>query len=633
MLSTLFKQAEQRSAELEAELDAMKRDADEQDTHIRALEDKLFLAEQAENKSADAARQLAALESKADRLEHELKSANAVARGLEDKLHMKEETFTSEIRRLTGIVDQHNQMMQQREAIARAESEKAVEVTRREARIELERAGAEAKKALQQTEQARDHLARELEMLREVFLDKERNSSAEAVRIKELREELNNSTSRQAAMAAEIDEYNLKLSQSQQKESERVIVLEGRLIESNELASQLRDAATQQSMKTQTFTEALNTWARQKRMPDEALGELNKLASENMTTKEIEASLHQVLDGIVMALRYTMEPDTSDSLVLAKPDDESSRFFPKSSSQLSRRGSLGVDELSQPSIATIDSQSTLGGSSSFEFNNLQESQHLAPPLDRRVVVRSPANEQAEPNPPSIAEEKESRRTAAQPKPIIKQASQTESQDGGDRAFQPNGELPGPTSLSDPILQAKRPQKSGKTPKTRSRANQTTSESSGRGRSKRKHAGEAAAADGSPARDSKTRNTAGQIKSSLSQTESPAGDDGLGNGLRSGQGRAQPMPGTGNLAHSAARNTRSRSAQIPSLRGPGPSEKMPALRSGRPRTYSSQRIDEDTMLSSLDSQSTALDSQPQSLFRSQGLQSSFMYSPSDSLLGR
>jgi len=160
MLSTLFKQAEQRSTELEAELDAMKRDAEEQDTQIRSLEEKLFVAEQAQNKCADDARKLIALESNTDRLERELQSANAVARGLQDKLHMKEEAFTSEIRRLTAIVDQHNQMVQQREAIARAESEKAVEITRREARIELEKVTAEAKKPLQQMEKTRDYLKR-----------------------------------------------------------------------------------------------------------------------------------------------------------------------------------------------------------------------------------------------------------------------------------------------------------------------------------------------------------------------------------------------------------------------------------------------------------------------------------------
>ena len=599
MLSTLFKQAEQRSTELEAELDAMKRDAEEQDTQIRSLEEKLFVAEQAQNKCADDARKLIALESNTDRLERELQSANAVARGLQDKLHMKEEAFTSEIRRLTAIVDQHNQMVQQREAIARAESEKAVEITRREGRIELEKVTAEAKKSLQQMEKTRDYLSRELETLRETLCEKERGSSAQAATINELKEALNSSASRQTAMAAEINGYCLKLSQSKQMESERVTVLEAQLAESNELASQLRDAVTQQRMKAETFTEVLNTWTREMRIPDEVLRELNTLASENVSVGKIEASLHRVLDGIAVALRNTRKSDIPDCPVLVEPDNESSRFFPNSRSQLSRREPVSTDELSQPSTATIDSQSTLDGPLSFEFNGSQEPQHLAPPLGRRVVVRTPANEQTEPNPPSIAEEKESRRTAPQPKPIIKQASQTETQDGSVLAYQPNGELPGPTSLSGPTLKVKRPQKLGKTARTRTRTNQTTSESSARGRSKRKHVGEAD--ENNTMMGAKMRKTTGQIKSSIFvfQTENLIEDDEPGYVLNGGQGCAHSIPSAGNSPSSVARNTKSRSAQA-----------------------------EDQMVSGLDSQGSVPDSKSQSSFRSQHSRDPYMFPPSE-----
>lgn len=422
-LSLLVKVGEARCQELEAEIDAMKEDADKREKEIQELDEKLFYCQTTEMELKGAQQQVLSAQTDKQRLEDEVQSKVTTIQRLEEMLREKNEAHTLELSKFTTNLTKLNQMLRDKEESSRVATATATELTRSEMRIEMEKAGAEAMKALHLVEKERDAVAADVEMLKRDLRASEDKSVHDAQTIESMSNTLSATESRLVNLADEVKQRTNDLEELRAQETATIKALEDRIC-SVETATAGRLGETQHLLTTiQEFVAALRKWSEWGPFPAEVKSILNDFEISPPSGEESNARFSEIIGKITAVIRTQMPPAPEPEMVLQ--DDSSSRFFSQDNNvfpdlRSSEQHGIGAEEAT--SLRPRAQQPAVFGNrlNDQSMGRVQSLMHD----QRRVEVRSPALDlQDEPSPPSVQQEKAKRRVAQQPRPIIKRGPQ------------------------------------------------------------------------------------------------------------------------------------------------------------------------------------------------------------------
>ncbi|KAK0641201.1 hypothetical protein B0T16DRAFT_419410 [Cercophora newfieldiana] len=403
-LSAMVESGEQRCAALEADLEALKKDLEAQDGHVVELEDKLFAMDTVQQRNDEIQSQIAAADREKERLTEQLESKATAVKELQNSLRCKDEAFMSEIREFTSNLVKLNQIVQEKEMASKVLAEQAADTARREARIEAERALSETRTALEKrlaaiatekdtmTERA-NHRVNELET----------RVTQDTQAIATLEKRLEAAGSEKEAMMAEIKRHAQTISELEETLAVARSEKEVAVGEMKRCMSEYRQHQGQAAEATRAL--------------EAQLAAAKKTAAELQETAAVRQNPRSVIipNSQELPVEDYHEEDAQETMDY---DTEHSRHF-----QNNRRSSQ-PDLLATPNkmqgVLTQQRDEVLSRTPAMG-DRVQSS--LAS-QQRRVSVKSPANDQAIPTPPSVVDEKRNRRQGLQPKSIIKPASQT-----------------------------------------------------------------------------------------------------------------------------------------------------------------------------------------------------------------
>jgi len=421
-LSLLVKVGEARCQELEAEIDAMKEDADKREKEIQELDEKLFHCQTTEMELKGAQEQFISAQMDKQRLEDEVRSKATKINSLEATLREKNEIHTLELFKFTANLTKLNQMLRDKEESSRVAVRTATELARGEMRIEMEKADAEAKKALHLVEKEQKAVAADVERLKRDLRISEDKSVHDAHTINSLNNTLAAAESRLENLVDEVKQRTTDLEELQAQETTTSKALEERISSVEKTAVRRLGETRHLLAAIQQFVVALRKWSEWGPLPVEVKRILDDFENNPSSGEESDARFSEIFEKITAVIRTQRPPAPVSEMILQ--DDSSSRFFPKDNSILpdlrsSEQHGTGAEETMN--LRPRDQQPAFG-------NRLTDQSMARTQLlvhdQRRVEVRSPAlGLQNEPRPPSVQQEKTIRREAQQPRPIIKRSSQ------------------------------------------------------------------------------------------------------------------------------------------------------------------------------------------------------------------
>ncbi|KAK0708363.1 hypothetical protein B0H67DRAFT_544020 [Lasiosphaeris hirsuta] len=485
MLSTLFKAEEGKCAALAAEVEELKRDSTEYQVQIRELEDSLFTTETSNRDSAETIRRLQAEISAAKRLSGELEAKSTRLTELEDKLRAKDDAYMSEVHHFTTDVVRLNHMLQEKDAATKFAVEQAAETARREMRVELEQSTSDARRLISQGEQQRDSLAEELKRSKQDICDKEEVVRRDSLTINSLSETLATTKNQNAEMAAGNQRHAHQIEQLQTQKLNKAKALEVELSVARQQVARQEEVKCRDE-KSRAVISSLVRWVEKQGISPQIISDLEVIGGGrvgSIGSEETGTRISQVLDTIMMAIlkgKPQEPPAEKERLEYGVEDDESSRFFPRRD-----KAHSSAEPPNNNSQGRLVGQAAVSAAGSFlvGFRGLLLPRDFVALQDqtRRVVVRSPANDQGEPTPPSVDQGRALRKVASQPKPIIRRITRSASQhikvdntvsDGAfarSEDFQPPGplspdELASKTSSTATDTARARPSTSQNTPK-------------------------------------------------------------------------------------------------------------------------------------------------------------------------
>lgn len=427
-LSLLVKVGEARCQELEAEIDAMKEDADKREKEIQELDEKLFHCQTTEMELKGAQQQVLSAQTDKQRLEDEVQSKVTAIQRLEEMLKEKNEAHTLELSKFTTNLTKLNQMLRDKEESCRVATATATELARSEMRIEMEKADAEAMKALRLVEKERDAAAADVEILKRDLRVREDKSVHDAQTIESLSNALATTESRLVNLADEVKRRTTDLEELRAQETATIKALEER-ISSVETTTAGRLGETRHLLAAiQEFVVALRKWSEWGPFPADVKRILGDFDISPSSGEESDARFSGIIEKITAVIRTQQPPAPVPEMILQ--DDSSSRFFSQDNNTLpdlrsSEQHGTGAEETT--SLRPRAQQPAVFGNrlNDQSMGRVQSLMHD----QRRVEVRSPALDlQDEPSPPSVQQEKAKRREAQQPRPIIKRGPQCD--DGG-----------------------------------------------------------------------------------------------------------------------------------------------------------------------------------------------------------
>ncbi|KAK1755706.1 hypothetical protein QBC47DRAFT_193749 [Echria macrotheca] len=408
MLASLLKATEDMKKVLEAEVNSA-------NLQIHTLEEELSTLEMAERKNAEMESQIRLMGDERNGIVSELKSARGLVEKLENQLRSRDQTQRSEAERFAGKITQLAQIIRGHEAGASTLAEQAAEVARREERFKSEKIVREMSAALEKVEQQKASVIQELENARQELRQRDERIQSFERTVESLDRKISDSERDNVNMVEGMKKEVSRLTQLSLDEREISDRLRAELSSIQSLTKELKDANTQESLKTQAFVNALRNLSEQENVTS-ATSEIVKELCGNVTSRDLEEKLPLIFSQFLKKPCEHEGTASSAPPTVVVPQDEGTGVVSDDRMPLVRHLSLDVtlspfrDE-SAMDTAMIETQ--MPGPLTLSQDQM-----------RRAMVCSPAIDQPEPNPPSVAQEKILRRQAVQPKSIIKSGSQS-----------------------------------------------------------------------------------------------------------------------------------------------------------------------------------------------------------------
>ncbi|KAK4175271.1 hypothetical protein QBC36DRAFT_347232 [Triangularia setosa] len=245
--STLFEEKKTRCEALEQEVGTLQQTSKEQAERINALQQNIFAMETQHCNDQEEIQRLndvdSQLEDQKEKLNDELESKVTMMRELEDKLRVKEEMYSTEVRAFGTEVSKLNQALREQENSNQTAVKQAADTARSQVKVEMDRIILDMRRQFQQAENQRDTLAGEIKVLKGTLQEKE---SRAQIAVKNAIETARKETRIDMERAMSEDQ---KLLSETQKQRDNLITEVKKLEEANE-RQQAAQAAIQEASDT-----------------------------------------------------------------------------------------------------------------------------------------------------------------------------------------------------------------------------------------------------------------------------------------------------------------------------------------------------------------------------------------------
>ncbi|KAK3303520.1 uncharacterized protein B0T15DRAFT_402314 [Chaetomium strumarium] len=429
MLSTLYRRKEAECEEHSKELAALRETTEKQAQQIHELDANLFAMDAAQDENEDKIRRLERSGAETSKLREELESKAAAMADLQRTLDAKERSFASELQKYASSLQKLALTVQEKDQSLGVATQQAAETARREARIDMERANAQAEKLLRETQQQRDSLAVELQSLKQKLQEKECNESRAAFTICSLQETLSKAEAKERMIAQDLEQRSANLEGLEIRLTSRVTDLEAQLRAAQARTAELEGQNRLQHTRFEALISGLKHWASQEALNTDAL---DSLGACDRSEEEIRAEVIRALEQLSFSPKLQSEiPGEHLNLLLREKNSESFLNEDIQGPRVDLKSQSKAGESAEDAAGRVLVKHTVTDENAAEGTSAENDPlPYASTLHhvRRVIVRSPASVPNEPIPPSIDQEKVRRRGALQPRSIMKRATRSASRE-------------------------------------------------------------------------------------------------------------------------------------------------------------------------------------------------------------
>jgi hypothetical protein len=406
VMSASVEAEECKTRELENDLDQITKVIEEQAKEIGILTGQLKERDAERRSHEDIDRRAYAAEREVERLQGELKSR---IESMETQIRAKDQDLVSLTEKHKLEVANAQQHAREKEATLSKIIDKAAELARQEMRIDLDRKKLEVQEGLWRIRQQRENFEEQLKKVGEERDEKEGRIQQSAQLIKSLEDGLAAARNENEAMAEKMKQQLLTIEQLQRCGNDKISALEAEVTTVRKAAAGAREASLVESARLVALIEAL------KRLPSSLGG------TERLGRREEEGFGNPVgATSPLMSATDHQERTQAECSDTTLEDIDISRFFDQRTGVCTETHPPddvegGIDDMLQmiedaPLDKAGDGDTT--------------KTHDALAQGRRVLVQSPTVSQIAPDPPTVAEERLTRRSGLQPRPIIKPSTQT-----------------------------------------------------------------------------------------------------------------------------------------------------------------------------------------------------------------
>ncbi|KAK3384531.1 hypothetical protein B0T24DRAFT_689688, partial [Lasiosphaeria ovina] len=435
-LSSLLKTKEAECQQREAEVDEMRKVSLRQMDKIRSLQEEIHEMETAIYDSTEKYHRLQDSETEVSCLTETLSAKESMIAELEKKLEAKDGTYRAEVQQFTASVLGFNKTIQTMDSTLKATADKAVSIARMEAKVEIEKAKTEAKEVLHRTQQQLDYMTSQTTSLKQALHEKEQKERDGIATTESLRESLSIAEERYKTMADDVKQQAAKAEQFRNQESAKLQKITTELDAAMERGLKSDGDFRRLCVKANAFFDVLKQWTTKEGLITEIDISFDTFFGDG-EADETGPKLVQALGKLMDSLRSHALVGRGPSEPLRETNRDAEHHF-QSEDILSQLSSLDGSNSAYYRDHQGDSRSTLNKDEGIDTpGNGDQSGITFPSNDftvlqarnRRVVVRSPANDLGGPVPPSIDQEKKQRSLARQPKSILKRITGSMSQHG------------------------------------------------------------------------------------------------------------------------------------------------------------------------------------------------------------
>ncbi|KAM7184142.1 hypothetical protein V8F33_013157 [Rhypophila sp. PSN 637] len=400
------------NSKLEAILEYQNSRPERYEAEIQDLSDTISLLEESLDRTETTNRQL---EATRDDARNEIKLLQEVVSSKETRIKELEDNIKERKEAADAVSDirAHNaklvEQLQEKEEAARVAIREPADVARLEVRTEMKQEIGEAKKAQDQIQQQRDALSEQVRKLKEEIARHEESKRKDVAQIALLRQNI-----------TELEKRYEQVTQAKTQESEKIEALTSEIATMKTEATELKGQVDYQIAKARRFVDTLKQLAEQHGVSFSVLDNLENLYEGRLDDDGMIPRIAEAVD-LFIGSQMSRELTDGNSSQLSSLFEKSLASFRNLRALLSK-ARLADTLQSERTSAGTSNQLMINNSRSTENDNdgfplSHEARLLAE--ERRVVVRSPADFQLEPSPPTIHQEKTRRRQGPQPKSIMK----------------------------------------------------------------------------------------------------------------------------------------------------------------------------------------------------------------------
>ncbi|KAM7224165.1 hypothetical protein V8F06_000638 [Rhypophila decipiens] len=391
---------------------ALESERERYEAEIQDLSDTISLLEESLDRTETTNLQL---EATRDEARNEIKRLQEAVSSKATRIKELEDNFKERKEAADAISDirAHNaklvEQLQEKEEAARVAISDAADLARLEVRTEMKQEIGEVKKAQDQIQQQRDALSEQVRELKEEIGRVEESKRKDAAMIATLH-----------ANIKEAEKRYEQVSQEKTQDSERIEALKSEIVTMKTEATELKGQVDYQIAKARQFVDTLKQLAEQHGVSFSVLDNLENLYEGRLDDGGMVPRIAEAVD-LFIGSQMSSELTVGDSSQPSSLFERSLASFRNLRTLLSK-ARLADTLQSERNSAGSSNQLMIHNSRSTESDNdgfplSHEARLLAE--ERRVVVRSPADFQLEPSPPTIHQEKTRRRQGPQPKSIMK----------------------------------------------------------------------------------------------------------------------------------------------------------------------------------------------------------------------
>ena len=418
VMSASVEAGECKTRELENDLDEMAKVIEEQAKEIEILKGQLNEGGAERRSHEEIDRRAYAAEREVERLQGELKSR---IESMETQIRAKDQDVVSLTEKHKLEVANAQQHAREKEATLSNIIDKAAELARQEMRIDLDRKKLEVQEGLWRIRQQRENFEEQLKKVGEERDEKEGRIQQSAQLIKSLENGLAAARNENEAMAEKMKQQLLTIEQFQRCGNDKISALEAEVTTVRKAAAEAREASLVESARLVALIEALKRLpaslgdtGRLGRREEEGFG--NPVGAASPLTSGIENRAAAGLDCLPSNPTDHQERTQAECSDTTLEDTDISRFFDqRTETHPPDDVEGGIDDMLQMiEDAPLDK---VGDGDTTKT-------HDALAQGRRVLVQSPTASQIALDPPTVSEERLTRRSGLQPRPIIKPSTRT-----------------------------------------------------------------------------------------------------------------------------------------------------------------------------------------------------------------